>query len=298
MKFLSIFFILFALNVQSQDLIITQENDTIHCKINAVMEGNIYYTIKSETKLTHASIAEVDVLGYQKSNSSPLSTTKHNKTSASNIAAEIFKDPRVRLGFNLLYAKRVAPLPKDLSSGIEEHYKQIMQGVGYSADLVVFVTEDNGVGVDYSKTSFSASTDNVYIDSAGVIIHGPAKLTDEVEIMAFTPMFYHRFITPNPRNVFIAKFGVTFLGFQQVTKLDDLNVRVWGNTVGIVLGGEYSYRVDPNFSLGIGLNYETGIVSSYSVDDGTTVRTYNSVDAEYAEDLQRIVVSVKGLIYF
>ena len=297
MKFLPIFLLLLALSAKSQDLIITQENDTIQCKINAITEGNIYYTIKTDTKYKHASIAEIDVLGYNKSNGGTVSKVEI-KSKVSRIEEEIFQVPHVRIGLNVFYSKRLASLPENLSPGIEEHYKQLLHGVGFSSDFVVFVNEVNGIGLEYSKATYSANTDNVRIDSSGVTLHGPAEFLDDVEIVAFSPMYFHRFVTQNPRNVFIVNMGLAFVGFQQITTLDDLYAKIWGNTVGVVLGGEYSYRIDRNFSLGVGLKYETGVVTTYSVDNGTSVKTYNSADTDYAEDLQRIGLSVKGLLYF
>ena len=297
MRFLPIFLLLLTFGVKSQDLIITQENDTIHCKINAITEGNIYYTIETDSKYKHGSIAEVDIIGYKKSKGGTVSKVDI-KSRTSRIEDEIFKEPHVRLGLNVFYSRRLASLPENLSAGIEEHYKQLLHGVGFSSDFVVFINEENGVGLEYSKATYSASTDNVRIDSSGVTLHGPAEFLDDVEIKAFSPMYYHRFLTQNPRNVFIVNMGLAFVGFQQITKLDDLYAKIWGNTIGVVLGGEYSYRVDRNFALGVGLRYETGLVTTYSIDNGTSVKTYKSSDTDYAEDLQRIGLSVKGLLYF
>lgn len=275
----------------AQDRIYTIDGDTIDCKINHFIEGNLYYSQTKENKISHNSIAEIDVTSYEKGG------VRAYVEEEKDLDVNTFESPLVRIGVGVAAIKRTAPLSDELPQGLKDHYSKLTRGRGYSGDVFVFIDEQNAVGGWFIHSSYKAEIDGAYIDSAGVILHGPGLYRDEVKITTFGPTYAYKLSSKNERNLFLFKVGFSYVKFEQTSTLEDYYLKVWGSSGGMLIGVDYNYRIDPTFGVGAYVNLETGVIANFSYDDGTTVRKIN-LGSEYGENVRKLSLGISGTMYF
>ena len=103
-------------SIYSQDLIVTNDGDSINCKITAVETDNIYFTFKHNDEIRNTLLSKSDIKAIQ-FDYFQKSETPIDKAIESN------NPQRLRFAFNIGYSRLTGKTPESLSNGFDDYKK-------------------------------------------------------------------------------------------------------------------------------------------------------------------------------
>ncbi len=110
-----------------KDLVLTQDGDSIRCKIVALKFNQLYYKVDSSADIKH--LTEDQVKKYRFDYYHPFSNYQ-----------------KWTLSFNGGYSRRLTEISKNLDSYYDDHIKQLKEGYHLEADFTYYFSEYLGVG--------------------------------------------------------------------------------------------------------------------------------------------------------
>ena len=199
------------------------------------------------------------------------------------------------LSASMGYGYRPANLPDDLNSVERDYYSKLRNGFYYAFEGAVFFKGKGGAGVIYSNFKTDNSIDNVTVyPKSGPVLTG--TVADEITISAIGIQGYYKLWNKNHNALFCLNAGLNYLDYNnKATVITPFIIQ--GNTVGINIGFTYFLLVSPEFLLGPFFNYETGVLSEYTIDDGQNVVKYKFKENE-GESMNHLGIGIKGAYTF
>lgn len=110
-----------------KDLVLTQDGDSIRCKIVALKFNQLYYKVDSSADIKH--LTEDQVKKYRFDYYHPFSNYQ-----------------KWTLSFNGGYSRRLTEISKNLDSYYDDHIKQLKNGYHLEADFAYYFSEYLGIG--------------------------------------------------------------------------------------------------------------------------------------------------------
>ncbi|WP_205501381.1 hypothetical protein [Rufibacter psychrotolerans] len=271
--------------LQAQDLIVTQEGDSLNCKISKVARDRVYFTFVHKGEVRKTLLSRHLIKNYQ-----------HNFYATSALPEDykyqedLQMFPRLRLGVSGGWSYRLASVNDGVPADFKEYIEGLKKGYNISADAAYYFSEQMGAGLRYSTYRASNEINDVSaVSSGGTIIHG--KMSDKISVTFVGPYFSSRMLSANKLNGFFANLGLGYLGYtDEVVQVND-RFTIKGSTVGLSGDLGYDVRIAKKLSLGFQLSMVTGTLREYEVSSGTSTRTVK-LDQENYENLSRIDLSV------
>lgn len=284
MKKLFFSFLLLALanTLPAQDLIVTQDGDSINCKITKIKGDNIFFTFNHNNEIRNTLLPKSEVEAYQYG---------FYKTSAiAGLKAGRNNDfQRFRLAVNGGFSLQTAKIAKDVPADFKDYVRKLKRGAHFGADAAYFFSESLGAGVKYYLFKSSNSIDEIYLeDNDGNRTYG--KMSDDVTISFIGPSFFTRTFNYDKTNAFMANLALGYMGYSNNSVLIN-PMKMTGSTVGVALDLGYDIGLSENLALGFQVSLLTGTLMQYKLNDGTTTQTVKLDQGEY-ESLNRIDFSV------
>ena len=280
---LIVFFLLtFANSICSQDLIVTNEGDSINCRITNIRDNNVYFTfgsgnVKRNTMLHLSKVEDFRYNFYQISDIYEDNVVKYNKYQHFRFA--------LSGGYSYMTAKVAEGVPADFKNYI----KGLKSGYHFGGDMTYYFTESLGVGGKCFIFKSSNNIDDIYVEKPnGTREYG--KMSDDLTISFIGPIFSTRFLNPNKRSAFLMNVSIGYLGYLD-NKILVNKYQIKGSTVGVGFDIGYDIGLSENFSLGFQLSFLTGSLSKYKLNDGMYIETVILEEKDY-ENLTRIDLSI------
>ncbi len=266
----------------AQDLIVTNEGDSINCKITKVKTDNIYFTFKhkDEIRSTLLPISKVKLhqLDFYQTSEVP----KEKLVGYENYQ-------RFRIAINGGYSYHTAKISNTVPSDFKDYIKKLKSGSIFSGDLTYYISEPLGLGVKYSLSKYSNSLGDIYLeDMYGDRTYGMMK--DEISISFIGPAFSTRFLNHDKSNAFLMSLSLGYMGYSNNKVLID-RYKITGSTMAMALDFGYDIGLNENLSLGFQISFVTASLNKLHMDDGITKQTIKLEKGEY-EGLNRIDFSV------
>ena len=133
------FLITIANSIYSQDLIVTNDGDSINCKITKVKDDNIYFTFmhKDEVRSTLLPISGVTSHQYNfyQTSEVPIEKVVGHKNY-----------PQFRLALNGGYSYITVKLAESIPQDFKQYSKELKSGYHLGGDLTFYFSEMLGVG--------------------------------------------------------------------------------------------------------------------------------------------------------
>ncbi len=268
-----------ASKINAQDLIVTNEGDSLNCKITKVKSEFIYFTFKHNDEYRNTLMALEDVK-YHQFNFYQTSEVPES------IIVKYIDYPQFRLAITGGYAYRTGKLPDGVGTTTEEYLKDLKSGFHIGADATYFFSEFMGVGMkydvfrsksEYSKYSFSAVRSN-------------EDLSDDMTINFIGPLFVGRFYDSDKQNCFVMDLGMGYLGYNDDAHLSsDFNIK--GATVGLCWDFGYDITLSKNVAIGLQLSFMLGTLTQYKTNEYGNYETVE-LDEDLYEDLNRVDLSI------
>jgi len=269
-------------SIYSQDLIVTNEGDSINCKITKVKADNIYFTFKykDEIRSTLLPMTGVKIHQFDYYQNSEVPEGKV-------LGYENYQHFRLAVigGYSYLTAKVGESVPGDF----KDYIKELKSGYHLGGDLTYFFTEPLGFGIKYYLFKSSNSLDNIYReDSDGNRTYG--KMSDDLTISFIGPTFSTRLLNHNKNKAFIMNVSLGYMGYSNDKIIID-KYKMTGSTVGLSFDIGYDFALSENLSLGFHISSLTGTLFEYVWNDGGRTETIKLEKGEY-ESLNRIDFSI------
>lgn len=269
-------------SIYSQDLIVTNEGDSINCKITKVKADNIYFTFKykDEIRSTLLPMTGVKIHQFDYYQNSEVPEGKV-------LGYENYQ--HFRLAVNGGYSYLTAKVGESVPGDFKDYIKELKSGYHLGGDLTYFFTEPLGFGIKYYLFKSSNSLDNIYReDSDGNRTYG--KMSDDLTISFIGPTFSTRLLNHNKNKAFIMNVSLGYMGYSNDKIIID-KYKMTGSTVGLSFDIGYDFALSENLSLGFHISSLTGTLFEYVWNDGGRTETIKLEKGEY-ESLNRIDFSV------
>jgi hypothetical protein len=268
--------------LKAQDLIVTNEGDSLNCKITKIKKDHIYFTFKHKEEIRSTLLPMASVRNHQM-----LFYTNPEVPEDKIVGYEDFSHFRISL--NGGYSNQTAKLHESIPSDFKEYYNDLKSGYHFGGDAIYYFSESIGVGLMYYLFKSSNSMANIYVeDIYGYKKYG--KMSDDIMTSFFGPTFSTRFLNYNKRNAFIMNLSLGYMGYSNNKIVVD-TYKLTGNTLGLAYGVGYDIGISENISLGFQLSLISGTLFQYTLDDGTSTETIKLEKGEY-ESLNRFDFSV------
>jgi len=276
------FLIAIANSIYSQDLIVTNDGDSINCKITNVKHDNIYFTFKHKdeirsTLLPVSNVKEHQVGFYQ------VSEVPEGKI----VGYKSY--PHFRVALSGGYSYMTAKVSESVPSDFKQYIKELKSGYHFDGDITYYFTEILGAGVKYSMFGSSNRIDNIWVED----IYGNTNyghMSDDLKISFIAPMFSSRFLSRDKKNAFVMSAALGYMGYVNNKVVVD-NYKMTGSTLGMALDFGYDIGLSENLSLGFKLSLISGTLFQYDLNDGKTTERIKLEQGEY-EGLSRIDLSI------
>ena len=269
-------------SIYSQDLIVTNEGDSINCKITKVKADNIYFIFKykDEIRSTLLPMTGVKIHQFDYYQNSEVPEGKV-------LGYENYQ--HFRLAVNGGYSYLTAKVGESVPGDFKDYIKELKSGYHLGGDLTYFFTEPLGFGIKYYLFKSSNSLDNIYReDSDGNRTYG--KMSDDLTISFIGPTFSTRLLNHNKNKAFIMNVSLGYMGYSNDKIIID-KYKMTGSTMGLSFDIGYDIALSENLSLGFHISSLTGTLFEYVWNDGGRTETIKLEKGEY-ESLNRIDFSV------
>lgn len=266
-------------HIFGQDLIITNDNDSIICKIMIVKKQQIYFKHVQDDMVRDTSIALSLVKSYTKD------YTMDDAEEKSALAASNSDYPRFRLMFNAGLGYSLAGVSNTVPDDFRNYVNELRTGTHYNAEFTYFFKEVLGLGVKYDMYTTSNRIDEIYmIDEFGNITYG--AMSDDISVSYFGPSLSFRLFDKKMKNSLVAGISVGYVSYNNnVIIIDDYSMK--GGTVGVQMDFGYDIKISKELIVGVQVSTLNATLTAYDWDDGETVEKV-VLDIEEWESLSRM----------
>jgi hypothetical protein len=270
------------MSIQAQDLIITNEGDSLNCKITKVKSDNIYFTFKHKDEI-RSTLLPIEQVKFHQYNYYQTSEVPAGKV----ISNEIY--PHFKAAINCGWSYRTGKLADNIPSDFKQYMRDLKSGYHYGIDLYYYFSEQFGLGFRYNNFESKNKMDNVCITSSnGSCQYG--KMSDDISINFIGPLFSTRLLDFNKKNSFLLNLGIGYMGYtDKAVLISDYTIK--GNTAGLCCDIGYDIGLSKKIALGFQLSCMLGTLTKYDLSDGVHTKTVKLKKENY-EDLSRIDLSI------
>jgi len=176
----------FIISLHAQDLIVTNQGDSLNCKITKVKRDYIYFTFKHNDEIRNTLLPNDQVVQYQK-----------NYYSTAEVPADKIKGneiyPHFRFAVSGGWSYRTVSLSSSVPADFKDYMKKLKSGFNYELGLTYYFTEMLGAGLKYNEFLSSNEIGDVYVNYLdGTTEYG--NMSDNIRIKFIGPLFSYRLL--------------------------------------------------------------------------------------------------------
>ena len=239
--------------VHSQDIIVTKDGDTITCQITRVSDDFIHFSVfdRSGILLMRSRLPLSEVESYEQSDFETEVETNQKKpeiTEQNRLILPDFKLAKFRLSLNAGYTYQFGGY-----EGTPASYKRQLQSLwNLGAGIDYFPIESFGIGVRYNRAFTKANHDfdpPIQIEP-GVFI---TELRDESIRFNYVALslLYRELLDDDQMMYYFLSAGL--ISYKSDFKGDGMSFYQSGETIGVVFGICYDFKLADSYGMGMGL---------------------------------------------
>jgi hypothetical protein len=275
------FLIVMAQTVLSQDLIVTQEDAQLNCKITKLSSKEILFIFIQDGVVKDSSLSRQSIKEY-----------KFDRFAVNDTLIAFVKKTtnqnkyHYRVALNLGLGYLINLYPDDASDDLAAYYMNLKSGSQVSGDVTYYFSGGLGVGFKYGlfNTKNSALVFNQSQVQTGI-------MSDNLSITFIGPSVSTRFPTINGNNGLILDFSLGYMKYTDNVVLESSYLEK-GNTLGYSLGLGYDFSISKNMAIGIQLSMYTGRLTEYDKTNSLGTTTTIQLDKDSYKKLERLDLSV------
>lgn len=267
----------------SQDLIITNQNDSINCSIIRKTNKNYYYTVGKDTTNLKITISEVSscYYGYY----SRLNSKKNTKSIFGKLSKEEtnYQYDFLSIGLftsrNFMYKHPERMLQRKMN---DNYNNLISSGWCFGGNLSYYMNKYIGLGIRGNYFSSSAIEDSLpythsYFDSDSVLHQDTdiGYLSDKIEI--FNAEFYITAKYNFKRSYIYGDIGISIFKFKNTHYDYYVEQKFQGECFGISLNLGYDIKIIKYLAIGINTSYSAASLKTISINGYSRNLSNNSI---------------------
>lgn len=250
--------------LQAQDLIVTNDGDSINCKITKTTKDYVHFTFKynDQTLNTLLSINQITTQQKDYFSESELPANYKHK--------DVF--PHFRIAVDGGWQYRTAKLASGIDAQWSEHYKKMKSGFHYDIQAAYFFTEMLGLELHFSQQLFEHSLgEGTLTDDFGNVL-GSGKFNEKIAFNYYGANYLVRLFDSQKKNCWLFSMGLGYMGYNDRFLLNDNEyTKITAGTLGINLAIGYDIGLSKDFALGFKLSLMGGTFRNYKLtQNGTT----------------------------
>ena len=280
--------LIFPAPLSAQDLIVTNNGDSLNCKITEIKNEEVYFTYKhqNEIKSTWLRLDRIKVCQLKYFEESEVPVEKI-------LAKKIY--PRIRVAIHGGGAYKTARLYPNIPSDLVRYTKKLKFGFGYGLDFSYYFSEYLGIGVGYNGffTKNEIKNREVFVpDVNGGYYASLGKLQNTIRMDFIGAFIQSRKLSVNKKHIFSCGLGIGYLEYnnKEIANLQSTTLK--GGTIGVCGNIIYDIMIYKFLAAGFQLSYLFGFLPQAKINDGNNIKTLN-ID----ENISRIDLSV-GLRFY
>lgn len=264
-------FILTIGNLKAQDLIVTNEGDSLNCQITKQRDGIVYFKFLKDgqiktTLLPVSKVTSIIQAYYAVSN---LPSGRLRKQAGYE---------QWRYGMYGGYGYRMAKISDQLSGQYRDYMKKLRSGYMLGGDIHYFPSEAIGLGIKYTMNKHKR-------DEGG-------DFSDNITMHYIAASFLNRYVLANPANSFLLGLNLGFQSYKDKTlALGIGDMSISGNTAGLGMELGFDHKIARGAALHFGLGFTTATLYKIKVKEGYRSHTVKLEKGEY-EGLSRLELVV------
>jgi hypothetical protein len=247
---------LVVIELHSQDLIVTNDGDSINCTITKISKECIYFTFKHKYEVKNTLLPLDEVMVHKK---------KYFVTPEIPIRY-VFKTkfPRFRVSIDGGWQCRLAKKTKGMDAHWKEHYSKMRFGVHYDIQAGYFFSEFFGIEAMFSQQFFGNKLGLFALTDAAENIIVLGILNEKITFNYAGANYIIRFFNSDYDDCFSFIFGLGYLGYVDKMIINDTEYgKITAATFGINVGLGYDIGKPKNFSIGFKISYMDGLFIKY-----------------------------------
>jgi hypothetical protein len=260
----------------SQDLIVTQQGDSINCKINRVKQGYVYFTFVHKDEVRNTLLSTDQISTYQQG------FFEHSEIPEQVVNTIEKSYPGFRFGIQIGPGIRTAGISSDYAPSFRDHLKKQRTGFHVDTDAHWYWSESMGMGLKYSAFMAGAESRNVQIPDAG-----SGYLSERIAMHFIGPSVSNRFVLADPKNTFLTNFALGYMGYRNSVSTNNRNFLMTGNTIGLAMEVGYDLEIGKNTAIGFSIAAFIGSLNTVNIGNGSA-RQKLTLDDGDRENLSRI----------
>jgi hypothetical protein len=202
--------------------------------------------------------------------------------------------PHWRFALNGGYAYNLGKDVPTFDTRIQTYNNQMRSSFNFGAEINYFVVNGQmGIGINYENVSSQNTLNGVTYSNSGQIFTNN-NLSDNLNIQYIGPMYtvINRQIKHNQvKNALIINVGMGNLTYTDNKRVDLMNYKITGSTLGTYYSIGYDRFISKNIALGIQLSLITGLLTNYDLFDGTAT-THIQLDNTSYQSLSHVSLTV------
>lgn len=276
--------------LRAQDLVVTQEGDSLHCRITNVWSDQLSLNRLVNGKLVPLQLAMTQVKSYRFNYFKPTGAEQAVLLQE----PEQPKPPRWSIGLSGGYVYRLASYPDGIEESARMHVRRLKHGHHIDADLTMFFGKrrTGGMGLSVSRSVSNASSSGVVLDDGYGSKIRFSTMDERVTITNVGLFGCSRMM--NDKHMMLVRYGVGISSYVDEADMGSAYLYAYKNFVPELFGEfGYSYRVGKHMSVGGKLALMRGVVKELWVTsdrnrDSNTRYVGNELSKEQWEGLGRL----------
>lgn len=273
----------FVIPLQSQDLIVTNDGDSLNCRITKVKSDNIYFIFKHKDEVRNTLLPISKVADYQM-DYYPTAEVPANKITDNDIY------PHFRIAVSSGWSYRTASISSDTPSDFKNYTQNLKSGFHYEAGISYYFTELLGIGLKYNEFLSSNKIENVYVTYFDDTTEY-GSMSDNIRIKFIGPVFTTRLFNSSKKNCLLTDLGLGYMDYRNKAFLVSTPINIKGSTVGLYWSVGYDLGISENLALGFQVSLLTGTLTQLTTFNGTSTQKVK-LDKDKYENLSRIDLSI------
>ena len=293
----------------AQDLLVTNSNDSINCKIlNMFGSYEIAYIDSNSIKKKTFAAADIKIILIdfyinKKSNDPNVNTyptqakTFYKGININKLETIQYPEKRVRTSLNFLYAFRYGISNSNGNAVEEQLIGQLRHNYGtlFNIHFRFGKLKKSYLGIQAGRIQGNASVSNVMLNlTNGQSFAGTAEMQVNISTIGANILYpiWHR----NKNKTVLLNAGFNYIWYYEDFRISNFNAITQSNTIASSIGALYDFRINQNWGVGCGATIDGGILTDLYFDiNGDT--QHQKVDIDKGIGLGRITL-VGGLIYY
>jgi hypothetical protein len=268
--------------VCSQDLIVTQNDDSLNCKITKIDLDYIYFTFMYNNEIKKSLLPMTDIKIFQKK--------YYNETELTKPYLAYLNYSKFRIAFSGGFSYLLAKMPEGIDNTYRDYLKSFKKGYNLRLDIGYFFNRQYGIGLKYSYFNTKASASSLpFIDEQGNIVR--LSLSENRSDNYIGPAFLMRYADALNKNAFIAGISFGYFAYNNNMRIGGIPLYAKGSTLGMIVDIGYDFSVSDNFSLGFLLSATLGSLGKITFNDGFQSQTIELPEDQH-ESMSRIDISI------